>query len=738
MSSILVDFEVLPEEGATDRTAAQVCSDLQRQLADPGSALNTGEFARFAAHATLSHGSASGSGGGCAGAWDAPLDAGAAPCGSHPGLEEPRGGSSVGGGFGNAPSESRAGGGLAISRQDSYGSQACGAGAGAAGPYGASSHRSSSQQAHADAASRYGSGAGVGAAAAPDWQHAGHHYDGACGMSNADLIDRIQHLERSVAHTAAGGAQEHMTTRRAGEVEALEDRIQQQQHRLEVLERELREAHEASVAFRSRAEQAELRLKDREQLLAHAKEMWMKESVRASKLSEALTEAEDRLADQDRRLLEAGERQERTQQEVRQLQHLIGGSAPLDVGGASSSGFGGAAFGVDGGFRSNGSAKGYGAVPATTGNLAATLDRFHDAGGFDGDLFGSIEEPGAHLRRSPGTDRSLSQAGPDGFINGRGHGSSTAGGYGAALSSIEADTNADRFRRLCLLDDAVLYEDDMLQIGLKSEYSGREGQLAVYFGNKGSAALQAFTVQYFVREDRALRLTASPLSQQVEADQQVVQRLSVVLADAFAEPPVLRVQFLLPDASPRRIQIRFPVLVTKFMVGRELSQSEFFRFWRLQNFVLNEVTNIVHLAARFRGALVQVARCLVFGGALRLLPGVDNNPDNFVLVGRLAEGAPGLSTSAPGERNGAAGHYRGGGGSGMSLDPLSGEASSGMAESGLSLIRVELGSGRYAGKVRVVVRSDSQALSRALCDSIVIQLGEVGAQASGGPGDRDR
>ncbi|OLP79526.1 E3 ubiquitin-protein ligase synoviolin [Symbiodinium microadriaticum] len=84
-------------------------------------------------------------------------------------------------------------------------------------------------------------------------------------------------------------------------------------------------------------------LMDREQLLSHAKEMWMKENVRASKLADALTAAEDKLADQERRLADVTAKYTEAQQEVRQLQHLLGsstsgltGAVPGDM---SSSGF---------------------------------------------------------------------------------------------------------------------------------------------------------------------------------------------------------------------------------------------------------------------------------------------------------------------------------------------------------------------------------------------------------------
>lgn len=412
----------------------------------------------------------------------------------------------------------------------------------------------------------------------------------------------------------------------------------------------------------------------------------MKENVRASKLTDALTSAEDKMADQEARLSEVAERYNEAQQEVRQLRHLLGDAADVGAG----VGFGDA-FSPEGRPRAAGATNGFGKshrMPATAGEL------------------GSMD-------RRAVSPRGFGSTGMESF-GARASGSSPLGSLDATLPApSDAETNADRFRRLCLLNDAVLYEDELLQVGVKAEYSGKEGQMAVYFGNKGGAALQAFTVQYFVREERALRLSASPLSQQLDADKQVVQRISVTCFEPFLEPPWLRVQLLLPDASPRRLQIKFPVVLTKFMAGRELATQDFFRYWRHQRFVLNEATGIVHLAERLRGALVHVARSIVFGGALRLHHGVDTSPDNLVLATQLADQGS-AATDRDGDRTL----------DGLGLGPDH--------EGGLSLVRVEVGSGRFTGKVRIVVRSSDHTVARALCDGIAMQLAEANAPQTGG------
>lgn len=632
MSSIIVDFEVLPEDGPSDRSTAQVFGELQRQLQDPNSEFRSGEFGRFAAHATLS---SDANGGFVASSRSAFEDIEPLPPPAS------GGGSSFGG----------------LNEPGLFGSQ-------------------SAFGAVADSSQGYGGG-----------PCGGGLDTGAGHLTNPELLERIGTLERQIARTAVGGSghdSEHSmplpsTSMRGGPGETeLEQRCRQLSQRCEAAERELRENLESSRPLRLKVDQLETKLKDREQLLVHAKEMWMKENVRASKLADALTAAEDRLADQERRLAEFTERYSEAQQEIRQLQHLLGNG--LRGAGDLAAGIGQDAKRAEA-VRTDGFLKNRYGLPAWNGQVQGAW------GQSDADLHGVA---------------------PSSFGDEMMH-SSTPPRTGATAQTLqlslmpEGDTNSDRFRRLCLLNDAVLYEDELLQVGLKAEYNGAEGQLAVFFGNKGNSSLQSFTAQYFVREEHALRLTASPLSQQLEADKQVVQRIQVNLLEPFAEAPWLRLQFLLPDASPRRVQIKLPVVLTKFMVGRELSQQDFFRYWRLQHFVLNEVTSIVHLSAHLRGPLLQIARSIVFGGALRLHHSVDSNPDNFVLVSQLAEpsAAQGRSSEV------------------LSLGDDN--------EGGLSLIRVEVGSGRFTGKSRIVVRSSNHIVAKALLDCLVTQLGEPGA-----------
>lgn len=616
MSSIVIDFEVLPEERSGDHTATHVCSELNRQLGDPASALRSGEFHHYAASASLS----------------------APGSGILPSAEERE----------YPPSPPQPAG---VDWNDDR-------------------HQSTSRR---------------------------HHQDAFVGnRSNAEILEQISERERQLHQTAAGGHGERPHGRHTLESGALEEKCSHLQKRLDEVERQLRDAQESARIDRSRAQRFEQNLKDREQLLVHAKEMWLKESSRASKLADALTSAEDRLADQERRLQEVSTRFAEASAEVRQLRHLLDGPD----GGGFGGGYSATIPSTDA--RSNGHMRlppsGSPISPVGSSNLVcqpqSAVDRSFDehvaniqvpsTRGVIGLQEGPVQQP--HVPLTPARSWGVPET-PARVLGVPETGVTNHLVPVQALPPHESETNADRFKHLCLASDAVLYEDDMIQIGLKTEYRGLEGQLAVYYGNKGAAAFQAFQVHYTVADEGALRLVHTSLVRHLEAHDQVVQRVTASCVRPFVDPPQMQVEFLLADACPRRIQLKFPVIITKFMQGIELRQDEFFHVWRSQRFVLNEVTSVVSLSFRLRTALVHIQRSLTFGGALRLHYGFDPSQENFVLVGQLADHG--------GDR-----------------------------ENGVALIRVEVGTGRFDGKARVVVRASDHAISRAVCEAIVLQLAQ--------------
>eukprot|EP00397_Hematodinium_sp_SG-2012_P030712 GEMP01032549.1.p1 GENE.GEMP01032549.1~~GEMP01032549.1.p1 ORF type:complete len:508 (+),score=65.07 GEMP01032549.1:405-1928(+) len=399
------------------------------------------------------------------------------------------------------------------------------------------------------------------------------------------------------------------------------------QQRLKLKERELLDI---GASQQERIKVLELLLKDREHLSQHAKDMWMKESGRATKLADALEEAETKTKDLENRLKELSEMYNGASQEVRQLKHWF----------SSQEGYVPSA-----------------SVTATAGKRQADGQACQTSptlGGFNQPASRSrprLESPGDCL---PG--RSMSPTRP-------------RNGIGSA-----AESNHDRFRHLCLVNDAILYEDDVMQIGIKSSYRDLEGEVFIFFGNKHTSVLQSLSVNLHSKNHEALNITWTTAPQLIEPKQQICQRLNVRSAAPFSEDPSMQVQFLLGDGTPRRIQTRLPITINKFLRPCEtITASEYMTLWRKVEFVRNEFSAVVNLSKRFEGRLASLAKCVTLGGALRLLVGVDGNPDNFVLCGQWPGDFP------------------------YTL-----------------LMRVEIGTGSFKGKTRLAVRSDSSSLAQAV------------------------
>jgi len=320
-------------------------------------------------------------------------------------------------------------------------------------------------------------------------------------------------VHRQLAHTAAG---------EFGQPDTRHDfhTTGTSHSRTEVLERELRDAQESQRADHARAQRAEQMLKDREQLLVHAKEMWMKESARASKLADALTMAQDRMTDQEKRLQELSDRYNDASQEVRQLRHLLdspdGGG--YGVGYAPGSMQPGMQLGMVGSHAMLGKA---GVVPPHSDKgvpsqefgepVSMPAGSMNYQGGSFHDQQAHMHAPGAAalgsaaFNTAPGAMHSQGiphggvpypQSGvmhqqahhngmpQPGYHNGmpqpayhNGMQPQAMPGYLTASSIVippplEADTNTERFRHLCIANDAVLSEDEMLQIGCQSRVPG--------------------------------------------------------------------------------------------------------------------------------------------------------------------------------------------------------------------------------------------------------------------------
>jgi AP-2 complex subunit alpha len=196
--------------------------------------------------------------------------------------------------------------------------------------------------------------------------------------------------------------------------------------------------------------------------------------------------------------------------------------------------------------------------------------------------------------------------------------------------------NVDRwFEKLTYSTDGVLYEDGLLQIGIKSRFQGHLGQLAVYMGNKISAPMTSVTTTIHSGDPTALSVTLAKMPPTTIAPRTQAQlQLQVECKKPFFTPPILTISFL--AGSHQSVSLRLPVVVTKFLEHVTLEQADFFERWRLIGGPPREAQGIFPIKLTDAGEL-DLARQekVVSGIRFNILHGIDPNTNNIVGAGVL-------------------------------------------------------------------------------------------------------
>uniref|UniRef100_A0A8C2WNB7 AP-2 complex subunit alpha n=1 Tax=Cyclopterus lumpus TaxID=8103 RepID=A0A8C2WNB7_CYCLU len=184
--------------------------------------------------------------------------------------------------------------------------------------------------------------------------------------------------------------------------------------------------------------------------------------------------------------------------------------------------------------------------------------------------------------------------------------------------------------RFVCKNNGVIFENQLLQIGLKSEYRQNLGRIYVFFGNKTSTQFLSFSssvsVEALTLRSPQLNIHAKAVDPTVEGGAQLQQILNIECVSDFTDAPVLDIQFRYGGAL-QNIAVKLPVMLNKFFQPTEMKSQDFFQRWKQLGVPQQEVQTIFK-AKHPMDTDVTNAKILGFGVAL--LDGVDPNPANFV------------------------------------------------------------------------------------------------------------
>eukprot|EP01056_Protomagalhaensia_sp_Gyna25_P001226 Protomagalhaensia_sp_Gyna_25__1225@NODE_160_length_4733_cov_8_648487_g125_i0_p1_GENE_NODE_160_length_4733_cov_8_648487_g125_i0NODE_160_length_4733_cov_8_648487_g125_i0_p1_ORF_typecomplete_len1005_score149_40Alpha_adaptin_C/PF02296_16/1_2e07ATG16/PF08614_11/3_9e03ATG16/PF08614_11/1_6e06ATG16/PF08614_11/81AAA_13/PF13166_6/1_1e03AAA_13/PF13166_6/0_00095Alpha_adaptinC2/PF02883_20/0_0069TMCO5/PF14992_6/0_021ERM/PF00769_19/0_12Leu_zip/PF15294_6/0_21Myosin_tail_1/PF01576_19/0_25Phage_HK97_TLTM/PF06120_ len=465
-------------------------------------------------------------------------------------------------------------------------------------------------------------------------------------------------------------ALEAMVNRLLNEKSALENDVRSLSSRMTKYRLELEDKN-ATIADLNREkarltrelEKSKVAALDADKALTHAKDMWLRENGRASSLGASLDEKENQLLKKSNQVKELKMDLDATQKRLSHLEYLVSRRENL--------------------LQSS---------PHRDRRFSTQED---DASQRDSDESGDFQAPPPTKQVSKERmRRHLTSAETSATSLARG-GFNVHMGWHRFSGRDEGAENLKRFRHLLTVDEGILHvEDNVLEIGVRSVYDGTINTSRIYFGNLSNGVLETFTVevttfewdpvghgneglptQYRSRRDEALRWNASPVPATIVQGQQICQSLIIECLAPYTFIPMMVVKFLLPDATPRLLNLPLPFPVTKFLSPLRLGSVEFFKRWKNYQFVASEVSSVFMLWPALLSPLSNLIKLIQLEGSLELHLGLDSDPNNLILAGTYPPpGNPSI--------------------------PLS-----------TVLVRFEVGSGRSVGKGRVAVRSDSPELA---------------------------
>ncbi|XP_026181890.1 AP-2 complex subunit alpha-2 isoform X5 [Mastacembelus armatus] len=194
-----------------------------------------------------------------------------------------------------------------------------------------------------------------------------------------------------------------------------------------------------------------------------------------------------------------------------------------------------------------------------------------------------------------------------------------------------AAVNDDGFLRFVCKNNGVLFENQLLQIGIKSEYRQNLGRMYLFYGNKTSVQFANFTTTVSCPGDlqSQLNVQTKPVEPLVEGGAQIQQVLNIECLTDFSDAPLLNIKFRYGGAL-QNLTLKLPVTINKFFQPTEMSSHDFFQRWKQLSQPQQEAQKIFKAN---HGMDTEVLKAKLLGLGTALLDNVDPNPENYVCAG---------------------------------------------------------------------------------------------------------
>uniref|UniRef100_A0A8C5DB87 AP-2 complex subunit alpha n=1 Tax=Gouania willdenowi TaxID=441366 RepID=A0A8C5DB87_GOUWI len=151
----------------------------------------------------------------------------------------------------------------------------------------------------------------------------------------------------------------------------------------------------------------------------------------------------------------------------------------------------------------------------------------------------------------------------------------------------------DLLNKFVCKNNGVLFENQLLQIGIKSEYRQNLGRMYLFYGNKTSVQFASFTTTVscpgelvysimflkFLNCCVQLNVQTKPVEPLVEGGAQIQQVLNIECLTDFIDAPLLNIKFRY-GGGLQNLTLKLPVTINKFFQPTEMASQDFFQRWK--------------------------------------------------------------------------------------------------------------------------------------------------------------
>jgi len=191
-------------------------------------------------------------------------------------------------------------------------------------------------------------------------------------------------------------------------------------------------------------------------------------------------------------------------------------------------------------------------------------------------------------------------------------------------------TNEEGLKKLVTKNNGVIFENHLLQIGVKCEYKKNLGRINIFYGNKSNNHLSYFSVELTIPQQSQSGLTVEvkPIESTVKAKTQVQQVINVECLEYFDELPELHLSYM-NGLVKEDSSLKLPIYLNKFFEPITMSRDDFFARWKNLTDPAQEGQR--SFKAKHPIADEDATSSKLTGFGLEILPGID--PGNYVCAG---------------------------------------------------------------------------------------------------------